>query len=295
MSHTHLQQKLQQVLNQTYSHLKITNLTVAGNGVQNVVFRAHSSQGLLAFRVPWERQVNNINDGSFSSRISLEKEAKLAQFCSKNGIPVPKVHRIHLSDELDFLISDFIPSNNVTISARTIGEFTSRLHHIPANELDDGQPTSKLLSKRIVERTAAFNAITHSHIKLPSTQEIEHILQEGDSMKRLLHMDIRPVNLLGYDGEIKAIVDWDNALIGHPLLDLMRIKETNEVDFEGLKEGYTDKQIFNSLPATVTLFYQLDTAVMLANLFIDRLHNEDKGAHYKKRVEVISKEIYVSL
>lgn len=295
MPHTHLQQKLLHLLNETYSELKISNIKVAGTGVQNVVFRADSTQGPLAFRVPWERQVNNINDGSFHSRISLEKEAKLAQFCSQNGILVPKVHKLHLSDELDFLISDFVPSNNVPICAHKIGEFTSKLHRIQADELESEQPTSQILAKRIIERTVAFNKITNCHIQLPTMQEIETILQEGDSVKRLLHMDIRPVNFLVYDGEITAIVDWDNALIGHPLLDLMRVKETNELNFEEFQEGYANKQIFSSLPSAVALFYQLDTAVMLANLFIDRLHIKDKGIYYKQRVKTLSKEIYISL
>lgn len=295
MPHTNLQQQLQTVLNEKYSELAVKKLEVAGSGVQNVVFRGDSAKGPLAFRVPWERQVNNINDDSFSSRISLQKEAKLAQFCSANNIPVPKVHTLYLSDELDFLISDFVPSNDVTISAHAIGELTSRLHHISTKELHDERPTSKLLAKRIVERTTAFNSITHSQIQLPTAQEIECILKEGDSLKSLLHMDIRPVNLIGYNGEIQAIVDWDNSLIGHPLLELMRIKEVNEIDWDELKEGYTHKQIFSALPSIITLFYQLDTAVMLANLFIHRLHIEDKGAHYKQRVETISKKIYMSL
>jgi len=108
-------------------------------------------------------------------------------------------------------------------------------------------------------------------------------------------MDIRPVNLIGYKGEVKAIVDWDNALIGHPLLDLMRILETNEINWEEFKEGYGNKVIFDSLPPIVRSFYQLDTAVMLANLFIDRLKIAEKELHYKERVKTISSEIRKAL
>ena len=105
-------------------------------------------------------------------------------------------------------------------------------------------------------------------------------------------MDIRPANLIGYNGEVKALVDWDNALIGHPLLELMRIAETNEIDWYEFKDGYKNKDIFESIPPIVSLFYQLDTAVMLANLFIAQLKIEDKGIFYKERVKTLHNEIH---
>lgn len=98
-------------------------------------------------------------------------------------------------------------------------------------------------------------------------------------------MDIRPANLIGYNGEVKAIVDWDNALIGHPLLELMRIAETNEISWDEFKDGYKNDSIFNVTPHIVSLFYRLDTAVMLANLFIAHLKIKDKGVFYKERLK----------
>ena len=105
-------------------------------------------------------------------------------------------------------------------------------------------------------------------------------------------MDIRPANLIGYNGEVKAIVDWDNALIGHPLLELMRIAETNEISWDEFKDGYKNDSIFNVTPHIVSLFYRLDTAVMLANLFIAHLKIKDKGVFYKERVKALHQEIY---
>ncbi len=42
-------------------------------------------------------------------------------------------------------------------------------------------------------------------------------------------------------------------------------------------------------------FYRLDTAVMLANLFIAHLKIKDKGVFYKERVKALHHEIYKNL
>ncbi|PFI38932.1 aminoglycoside phosphotransferase [Bacillus cereus] len=294
-----LRGKLATILSQDYKELAVQDLKVIGTGVQNIVFRGDSEKGALAFRVPWEREVENINEDLFNSRISLQKETALSKFCYSKGIPVPKIHGLHLSAELDFLISDYVSTDHMPISACKIGKLISELHSIPIDGLQYEQnirePISKYIAERIVKRIEGFNAITNCGVKLPETKTIEHILSTVDHVKSLLHMDLRPANLIGYNGGVKAIVDWDNALIGHPLLELMRIAETNEVNWEEFKEGYKNDSIFNASPHMVSLFYRLDTAVMLANLFIAHLKIEDKGVFYKERVKALYNEIYIGL
>ncbi len=219
--------------------------------------------------------MENINEDLVNSRISLQKEAELSKYCHSKGIPVPRIHGLHLSTELDFLISDCVYADRTPISACKIGELVSNLHSMPIDGLyykqNIREPISKYIAERIVKRIEGFNTITNCKINLPDTKTIEYILSTADHVKCLLHMDIRPANLIGYNGEVKAIVDWDNALIGHPLLELMRIAETNEVSWDEFKDGYKNDSIFNVTPHIVSLFYRLDTAVMLANLFIAHL------------------------
>ncbi|HDX9627240.1 TPA: phosphotransferase [Bacillus cereus] len=294
-----LREKLATILSLDYKELAVQDLKVIGTGVQNIVFRGDSEKGPLAFRVPWEREVENINEDLFNSRISLQKEAELSKYCHSKSIPVPRIHGLHLSTELDFLISDCVYTDHMPISACKIGELVSNLHSMPIDglhyEQNSGEPISKYIAERIVKRIEGFNTITKCEIILPDTKTIEHTLSTADHVKCLLHMDIRPANVIGYNGEIKAIVDWDNALIGHPLLELMRIAETNEVSWDEFRAGYKNDNIFNSIPHIVSLFYRLDTAVMLANLFIEHLKIEDKGVFYKERVKALHNEIYKSL
>ena len=68
-----------------------------------------------------EREVENINEDLFNSRISLKKEAELSKYCHSKGISVPKIHGLHLSVELDFLISDCVYTDHMPISAHKIG------------------------------------------------------------------------------------------------------------------------------------------------------------------------------
>lgn len=294
-----LRTKLQNILTREYKEWAVRSLEVVGSGVQNVVFRGDLEKGLFAFRVPWEREVANINENTFSSRLSLQKEAKFSRFCHSKGIPVPVVHRLHLSEELDFLISDYVAADSTPISSYKIGEIANKLHNMPIEGLnyenENGKTTEKHLAERLVKRLQSFNEITSLRIQIPTAEEIEAILKEGEQVKRLLHMDIRPVNLIGHSGEVKAIVDWDNALIGHPMLELMRIAEVKEVNWSEFKAGYKNEHIFQALSPIVCLFYRLDTAVMLANLFISQLKIQDKGLYYKERVQTISNEIHTFL
>ncbi|MED2560654.1 aminoglycoside phosphotransferase family protein, partial [Bacillus thuringiensis] len=144
-----LRERLATILSQEYKELAIQDLKVIGTGVQNIVFQGDSEKGSLAFRVPWEREVENINEDLFNSRISLQKEAELSKYCHSKGIPVPRIHGLHLSTELDFLISDCVYADHMPISACKIGELVSKLHSMPIDGLYYKQNIREPISKYI--------------------------------------------------------------------------------------------------------------------------------------------------
>ncbi|MFD1735458.1 phosphotransferase family protein [Bacillus salitolerans] len=289
-----LEKKLIQVINKSYHEWDTNTLCLAGYGVENAVFKIENMEKrLFAIRVPWNKRVLNDNEGEFDSRIQLQKEAEIASHCFKYGLPVPEVIHLHLDEDIDFLVSHFIRGDQNPTSSYEIGLLTSKLHQLPINKLRtiDSRKMSKILSERITNRFEVFKRITSVPIEFISQKELETILQHDDDQTCLLHMDIRPANLISENGQIKAIVDWNNALIGNPVLDVMRTVETNEVDETEFLKGYGKDEMIDITPRIIRLIYRLDTAVMLAVLFLSYLQDKEKGEYYTTRVQSLCKSI----
>ena len=97
-------------------------------------------------------------------------------------------------------------------------------------------------------------------------------------------MDLRPENILARSGVPVAILDWGNALIGDPALDLARTAEYGALTPEALA-AYGDPGGFAMVPETLRkVVYRLDTAVMLSHVFLDGAPDPAKAAHYIGRV-----------
>jgi hypothetical protein len=79
-------------------------------------------------------------------------------------------------------------------------------------------------------------------------------------------MDARAANLFTRRGAIVAIVDWGNALVGDPALELARIAESDLLDADFLA-GYGSDPL-GALPPAIGCLYRLDTVVMLALVFL---------------------------
>jgi aminoglycoside phosphotransferase (APT) family kinase protein len=92
-------------------------------------------------------------------------------------------------------------------------------------------------------------------------------------------MDMRPANLLTWRSEIKVVVDWTNALTGDPALELARIAEYGHLTDE-FRAGYGP---VTNTPRDLELLYRLDTAVMLAVVFLSEAPNAELGARQVAR------------
>lgn len=103
-------------------------------------------------------------------------------------------------------------------------------------------------------------------------------------------MAFRPANLLSYQGELKAVVDWTNLLIGDPSLELARIAEYGLLD-EGFLSGYGAPNPFGHLPPGVETLYRLDTAVMLAVVFLSEAPDAELAKRQIERVQALHRRI----
>lgn len=277
----------------------IQTIDFIGNGVVNAVFLVNDNNlGKLAVRTPWNTE-NSMDNQVSNDVISLKKEAEIAHHCYNYDIPVPKVHQMYLSEEINFLVSDFVSGNNGAISSLEIGQLVSKIHNVPTenlNIIDQGNlPLTSIISKRITERNLSLCKLINTRNILPDQMELESVLNLAEPVKSLLHLDVRPPNMIAEKGKIQAIVDWDNAFIGHPIMELMRICESMELNVEDFLKGYDNYSIIENTEEVIQLIYRLDTALMLAILFVSIIKDTEKATYYINRVEFLCTKIRNSL
>ena len=88
-----------------------------------------------------------------------------------------------------------------------------------------------------------------------------------------------------------AILDWSNALAGDPALDLARAAEYGSLTTAALA-AYGDGEVFSMTPRTPReVAYRLDTAVMLAHVFLNGAPDEDRARHYIHRTTILCHDL----
>lgn len=274
---------------------KIDEIKFSGSGVNNAVFQVKEKNlGMLAIRTPWRTEEHS-NDINLTGIISLKKEATICEYCYKYNIPVPNVHKLYLGKDINFLVTDFISGDGQEIPSYDIGQLTSQIHKIPVDELsiiDQNERTlSKIISNRITERVHILSKLINDNITIPKSEELKAILDTAKNNDCLLHLDVRPPNIIGRNGKIKGIIDWDNAFIGNPIMELMRVLETKELNEEDFLRGYNNEDIIVNTDEAIQSIYRLDTALMLSILFTSFIKDSFKRDYYLKRVHYLSQKI----
>lgn len=270
-------------------------IKLIGSGVINAVFQVKEKNlGLLAVRTPW-RSEENMMDKHSSGILSLKKEAMIVEHCYNHHLPVPKIHKLYLSNDINFLISDFINGDDLPISSFDIGRLVAMIHKIPLNGLtiiDQQQRSlSQVISQRILTRFQTLKEWTNFNFVFPKLEDFEAVLNTSQNKSCLLHLDVRRPNLIGVEGSIKTIIDWDNAFIGDPILELMRIFETQELYEEDFLKGYNNQRIIENTDKVIQFIYRLDTALMLSILFTSFVNDPKKKEYYYNRVQSLNAEI----
>jgi aminoglycoside phosphotransferase (APT) family kinase protein len=154
--------------------------------------------------------------------------------------------------------------------------------------MESRDDADEVLAERIVDRLKNLAAVTELGVEFP---DIRGVLaaDRGDGLpRRLLHMDLRPDNILVRAGRPVAVLDWSNALIGDPALDLARAAEYGSLTPAALA-AYGDPSRFTMSPPTALsprqAVYRLDTAVMLSHVFLDGAPDQAKARHYIERTK----------
>ena len=84
-------------------------------------------------------------------------------------------------------------------------------------------------------------------------------------------------------GEVTAVIDWSNALVGDPALELARVAEYGHLE-AGFVHGYESTGRMGDSPREVEIVYRLDAAVMLAIVFLSENQDPSRSTRQVKRI-----------
>lgn len=267
----------------------VADLALIGSGLDFYVFRGHLPEhGAVAIRTPRARTFGNDNDPLQDSRELLDLEAALARHARTHRLPAPRVHDLVRHDEGDLLISEYVEGDGSAADAAELGALVRRLHGAPLPTCAPALPhASGVLIERITRRARAVERRTGLELHLPPPERLAAALPSDDPVS-LLHMDVRPDNLLTRGGAVVALIDWANALIGPPLLELARIAEYGALD-DRFASGYRLEASATTEPAWT--LYRLDAAVMLALVFLAEAPDPVRAADQLRRIRDLVVEL----
>jgi aminoglycoside phosphotransferase (APT) family kinase protein len=281
--------QLVQALRGEYGHLRISGLHEIGRGMDARVYRADSPElGPVAIRMPHDRWVTSGNEPQLDTRRQLRQDYRLSRHLRDCGVPVPEVFILHADDAgTDFTIAQYIEADGSELPASELGRLIRAVHDIPVPGLDlvcmdPSGDLDEVLSARIGQRLENLTAGAVPGLDLP---DLRAALAAGPAPARrcLLHMDLRPDNILARSSRPAAILDWGNALAGDPALDLARTAEYGALTPDALA-AYGDPGTFTMTPQTPRqVIYRLDTAVMLSHVFLGGAPDPARARHYIDR------------
>ena len=240
------------------------------------------SGGVVALRASaGGRFRSNANDPDVDTRALLRREERIVRHVAAAGLPLAEPVALVLG-EPDVLISHYVPDDGRGVDQVGLGALLARLHRIPAPALTRAVD---VLPQRVTRRWHEVAALVPDLPPVPTGLRRPLV---GRPTTSLLHLDVRAPNLRCVDGDVRALLDWSNALVGDPALELARLEEFaplpgNGLDLPAIRAGYGPVPAHESY-----LVYQLDAAVMLALVFLSEAPDETLAAQAVARLRVLA-------
>ena len=279
------------VLCQNGLKIKLDTLSKLNGGIEFQVYSAqHSDDQVIVFKYPSERWVYNDNDWGIDRVQLLRQERDLLRFAGEHGIPAPEV--LAYFDPVggpEVLALEEIKLDGTLPSDTEIGETVRRLHGLsppaPHTVAQGAQPPSSTVAELTVRRLNVVERFIGDLRWKPTVQELDRILAPIKMDARLLHMDLRPANYLCQRNRLMGLIDWSNALIAAPMLELARIAEYGGLS-PAFSTGYKlTSDMTAALDQEIGIACRLYTAVMLCVLFLAQLRLVDKAERQISRLK----------
>ena len=250
--------------------IRVHSITPFREGAEFTVFRAVIGAGdKVVLKTAPHEDLGSANDPSCSARALLRQEEELGRYLRSQGIPVPVSTGLLTDGPYPCLIQEFIEHDETCeVSDDHLAYLLSRIHACTAPRTlvaHEGLPFASCIARRITRRAHELEKATGVSLAVPDTTRTESVLNLRGYRPSLLHMDIRPPNILAAAGSAQAIIDWSNALMGDPALEFARIAEWWR-PCTRLRVAY--ESICGPLrtPRIVDLLYRLDAALVLGLL-----------------------------
>lgn len=245
-----------------------------GAGLESRVVRADSARwGPVVVKLPARPIYSNVNDPEGDLGRLFEQEERLLWHIRARGfdrVPEPVAHGI--VDGTHYLIQTYVLHDGGSIDATSAGETLGWLHALEApdgrTEAHEGLAWQAVIAHRLKRRAQVFESLTGGALPLPRAGELEASLRAYEAEERLLHLDVRSANFTAVSGRVTGLLDWSNALVGPPALELARAAEISDIDTHGLLKGYVTRSRVPEVPDHVETIFRLDAAVMLALVFL---------------------------
>lgn len=276
---------------------RFTQLRSVGRGTEFQVFEATTPDGSkVVLRTPvGERFLSNANDRHVDTRSLLRWEHAVTRHLARLGFPVATPRELVLG-ERDVLVSDFVTDDGRGADQIALGALLLRLHRSPPPPMPPvtghGLPAARLLPRRIADRFAGLAEFVAALPPAPPVERLTAVLASRPT-GRLVHLDVRASNLRCTGGAVRSLLDWSNALIGDPAMELGRLAEyallpDNGIDYEAVLAGYAKPVLADSAAFWI---YRLDAAVMLALLFTSEVFDAELGCRAVDRLREVHRRL----
>ncbi|MFK7916734.1 MAG: phosphotransferase family protein [Ilumatobacter sp.] len=176
-------------------------------GVQRrVVFRQHTDR-----------------TGKEHNGLVASKEFHLTQELAGEGLAVARPLALHGSEACDgpWLVSEWVEgtthvaAHDLDSALLQMGDYLARLHHVKPDRLS---------APGIAQIEDPVEALPEHLLDDQIGRSIKHVLSAGVERRPnpsvLLHGDFWPGNVMFESGRLVAVVDWEDAKWGDPLVDL---------------------------------------------------------------------------
>ncbi len=160
---------------------------------------------------------------------AAQDEFKLLQTTRSVGLATPMPHYLDQSGMIfptPYLVIEYI-DGNPEFTPADFENFTLQLaaHHASIHSVDSSRADLSFLPRRVKEcaetlgkRPANVDTSLDEGRIRDTLEALRPLSQRNASV--LLHGDFWPGNILWRDGTLAAVIDWEDAALGDPLIDL---------------------------------------------------------------------------